>query len=120
MSQLAVWKKKFLSFNQAIAGPCICHNLYHNPPPSGEDELVKGPSKVLTEGNNISIPSLAVTRAQISTPALAPTPKSTKELCLQLLKNYAVTVKLLEQNHMSSLYKQLFKAQFSDLYYDKL
>ena len=79
-----------------------------NSPPEGKDEPAGNPSEASTKGNNTSTPFPPVSRAQ--TPAQPLVPSSTEELCQQLLKTYAATVKLLEQNHRSGSCKQLLKA----------
>ena len=55
-----VWKKKFSSFNQAMAGPRTCHSSCCNLPLGGEDELTKGPPKAPIEASNTSTHSPAV------------------------------------------------------------
>ena len=82
-----------------MAGARICRNHRHNLPLGGEDELTGGPLEAPTKGSNTPSPSPPVFWAQ--TPAPPPVPTSTKELCQQLLKTHAPTVKLLEQNHKS-------------------
>ena len=96
----SVWKKKFLPFDQ-MAGVRTCCSLYHNSPPGGEDELARGPLGAPIKDSNTPTLSLSIFWAQTSAPAppLAPASSSTKELCQQLLKTYAATVKVLEQNH---------------------
>ena len=86
-----------------MAGARARRSPRRNPPPGGEDEPAGGPPRAPTKDSNTPTPFPLVSRAQ--TPALAlappPVPSSTEELCQQLLKIYAATVKLLEQNHGS-------------------
>ena len=103
-----------------MAGPRICRSFHHNLPLSRKDELKKNPSKAITKSTNTLLPSLAISQAQTPAPALALAPSSSKKLCQQLLKTYAATVKLLEQNHGSGPCKQSLKAQFSIRYYGNL
>ena len=101
-----------------MGGACTCHNPRHNPPSGGENEPVGDPPGASTKGSNTSTLSPPVSWAQ--TPAQPPVPSSTEELCQQLLKTYAATVNLLEQNHGSGPCKKSLKVQFSDLYYGNL
>ena len=77
-----------------MAGACIRCSLYRNLSPGGKDERVKGLPGAPTKGSNTLTPFPPVSQAQTLTPPLVLS--STKELCQQLLKTYAATVKLLE------------------------
>ena len=101
-----------------MAGARTCRSLRRNHLPGNKDEPAGGPSGALNKGSNTPTPSLPVFRAQTPAPPLVLS--SIEELCQQLLKTYAATVKLLEQNHGSGLCKKPFKARFSDLYYGNL
>ena len=102
-----------------MAGARNCHSFCRNPPPGGEDEPAGGSPGSPTKDSNTPTPSPPVSWAQtpVLTPAPPPVPSFTKELYHQLLKTYAATVKLLEQNHGSGPWKQPLKARFPDLYY---
>ena len=117
--QPARLEEEVLTFDQAMAGTRSRHSLCYNPSPGGEDEPARGLPGAPTKDNNIFTPSPPVSRAQ--TPALTlappPVPSSTEKRCQQLLKTYAATVKLLEQNHAPGPCEQPFKAWFSNLYY---
>ena len=93
-----VWKKKFLSFDQTMAGARTCCSPCRNPLPGSKDEPARGLPGVFTKDSNTSTPFLPVSQAQTpaQTPATPPIPSSTEELCQQLLKTYAATVKLLK------------------------
>ena len=53
-----------------MAGPCACHSFYRNPPPAGEDELVRATSEAPTNDNGTPSHTSAV--SYVSTPAPAP------------------------------------------------
>ena len=98
-----------------MAGARARRSPRRNPPPGGEDEPAGGPPGAPTEGSNTPTPSPPASRSQ--TPAPPPVPSSNEELCQQLLKTYAATVKLLEQHHGSGPCEQPLKARFPNPYY---
>ena len=102
-----------------MAGACTCCSFRYNFPLGSEDQAAKGPPRAPSEDSNTSTPFLPVSWAQtpILTPAPLPVLRFTEELCQQLLKTYAITVKLLEQNHGSGPCKHLLKAWFLNFYY---
>ena len=57
-----------------MAGPRIRRSLWRNPPPGGEDELVRSPPGAPTKGSNTPTPSPPVSWAQTPADAPAPTP----------------------------------------------
>ena len=101
-----------------MAGACTCRSPHCNPPLEDEDEPAGGLPRAPTKGSNTPTSFLPIFRAQ--TPAQPPVPSSTEELYQQLLKTYATTVKLLEQNHRFSHCKQPLKGRFPNLYYGNL
>lgn len=79
-----------------------CCNPCCNLLPDDKDEFAKSSTGASTKSNNTLTLFLAVFWAQTPIPTLALTSNSNKKLCQQFVKTYAVTIKLLEQNHRFS------------------
>ena len=71
-----------------MAGPRICQSFCHNSCPTGKDEGVGRALKALTDGNNTSTLTFAVSCAPTFTFASVSAPFSNNELFKQFIKTY--------------------------------